>query len=232
MIRPICLNIFIAIYSFFIFLSAVLLSFFDKGGRRTRFYLGVPWAKVILWVCGIHVRVSGQEHVNPDVPTVFMCNHQSYFDIFAILAYLPSDFKFIMKQELMKIPLMGLAMRRAGHIGIRREDLREAISSLDLVADRIKSGTSVLVYPEGTRSADGKLQPFKKGGFHLAVKSGCDILPVAISNSHRIAAKGSLKINRGSFDIHFGKPISVTGYGKDNLPELIERVRSSILSHT
>ena len=82
MIRFICLNIFIAIYSFFIFLSAVLLSFFDQGGRRVRFYLGVPWAKVILWVCGIHVRVTGQEHVNPDVPTVFMCNHQSYFDIY------------------------------------------------------------------------------------------------------------------------------------------------------
>ena len=232
MIRSICLNIFITIYSLFIFLSAILLSFFDKGGKRIRFYLGVPWAKVILWACGIHVRVTGQEHVNPDVPTVFMCNHQSYFDIFAILAYLPSDFKFIMKQELMKIPLMGFAMRRAGHIGIKREDLQEAISSLDRVADRIKSGISVLVYPEGTRSADGKLQPFKKGGFHLAVKSGCDILPVAIRNSHRIATKGSLKINPGSFDIHFGRPISAKGYGKDNLPELIERVRSSILSHT
>ena len=96
--------------------------------------------------------------------------------------------------------------------------------------ERISSGTSVVVFPEGTRSIDGRLQPLKKGGFHMALKSGCDIVPVAISNSFRIVPKGSLKINRGSFDIHFGKPISIKDYGRNNMAELMDRVREAILN--
>ncbi len=230
MLRFVCLNVFIAIHSIIFCLWAILLSFFDKRGRLLRSYVNIPWSKTILWVCGIKVRAKGQENVRDDVPSVFMCNHQSYFDIFAVLAYLPADFKFIMKQELMKIPFLGLAMKRAGHIAIRRDNPREAIRSMNEVAEKIKSGTSVLVFPEGTRSVDGRLQALKKGAFHMAIKSGCDIVPVAISNSYRIVTKGSLKINKGSFDIYFGKPISVKGYERKNMPELMERVREAILS--
>jgi len=185
---------------------------------------------VALWVCGIKVRVKGQENISNDVPIVYMCNHQSYFDIFALLAYLPADFKFILKQELMKIPLLGLAMKRAGHVAIERDNPREAIRSMDMVAEKIRSGTSVLIFPEGTRSLDGRLQTLKKGGFHMALKSGCDIVPVAISNSYRIVPKGSLRINKGSFDIRFGRPISIEGYTRKNLPELMDRVREAILT--
>ena len=230
MIRFVCLNAFIAIHTVIFCLLAILLSLFDKSGKLNRFYVHIPWSRAILRVCGIKVRVKGKKNVRDDVPTVFMCNHQSYFDIFALLGYLPADFKFIMKEELMKIPLLGLAMKRAGHIGIKRENAREAIRSMDKVAERIRSGTSVVVFPEGTRSMDGRLQPLKKGGFHMALKSGCDIVPVAISNSCRIVTKGSLKINKGSFDIHFGKPISIKDYGRNNMAELMERVREAILN--
>jgi len=230
MIRFVCLNVFIVIYSIIFCLLAILLSFFDKNGRLIRYYVHIPWSRTILRVCGIKVRTKGQENIRDDVPSVFMCNHQSYFDIFAVLAYLPADFKFILKQELMKIPFLGLAMKRAGHIAIQRDNPREAIRSMNEVAEKIKSGTSVLIFPEGTRSVDGRLQKLKKGGFHMAIKSGCDIVPVAISNSNRIVTKGSLKINRGSFHIHFGKPIPIKGYERKNMPELMERVREAILS--
>jgi 1-acyl-sn-glycerol-3-phosphate acyltransferase len=230
MIRFVCLNVFIAIYSIFFCLLAILLSFFDKSGRLIRYYVHIPWSRTILRVCGIKVRTKGQENIRDNVPSVFMCNHQSYFDIFALLAYLPADFKFILKQELMKIPFLGLALKRAGHIAIPRDNPRKAIRSMNEVSEKIKSGTSVLIFPEGTRSVDGRLQTLKKGGFHMAIKSGCDIVPVAISNSYRIVTKGSLKINKGSFDIHFGEPISIKGYERKHMPDLMERVRGAILS--
>ena len=118
------------------------------------------------WICGIKVEVEGLENIESHVPRIYMTNHQSYFDIFALLAYLPVDFKFITKQELMRIPLFGFSMRRAGYIGIEREDPRKAVHSINEATEKIKGGASVVIFPEGTRSLDGRVQPFEKGGFN------------------------------------------------------------------
>ncbi|MEE4353353.1 MAG: lysophospholipid acyltransferase family protein [Desulfatiglans sp.] len=225
MVRFISLNSFIAIYSIIMCLWVILLSFFDRSGRKIHFFGAVPWAKIILWVCGIKVRAVGEANIDPLLPRIYMCNHQSYFDILALLAYLPVDFKFIMKQELMKIPLLGFCMKRAGYISISREDPRKAIKGMKEAAEKAREGISILIFPEGTRSVDGRLQDFKKGGFNLALKSGCDIVPVTIKNSYRIVPKGSLRINRGSFEIHFARPIPLGSYSKRNIVELMERVK-------
>jgi 1-acyl-sn-glycerol-3-phosphate acyltransferase len=184
---------------------------------------------MILWVCGVKVQVMGLENIKNHVPYVYMTNHQSYFDIFALLAFIPSDFKFILKQELMKIPILGFSMRKAGYISIDREDPRRAVRSLNEAARRIKSGTSVVIFPEGTRSPDGVLQPFRPGGFHLALKSGCEIVPVAIAGSFRIVPKGSLKINRGRFTLSLGKPMALDPYSKKDMGLLMNRVREAML---
>jgi 1-acyl-sn-glycerol-3-phosphate acyltransferase len=157
-----------------------------------------------------------------------MTNHQSYFDIFALLAHLPVDFKFIVKQELMRIPVFGHAMRRAGYIGIERKDPRKGVKSMREAAERIKKGASVVMFPEGTRSADGKLLPFKRGGFNLALKSGCEIVPIGIKDSYRIVPKGSLRINKGSFEMGIGNPISISGYKKKEMEQMIEKIREAI----
>ncbi len=227
-IRFFLLNAFIAVHSSALCLWGLMLSLFDRDGKRVHFYAAVPWARVILWVCGVKVRTSGLENVEPEVPRIYMTNHQSFFDIFGLLANIPVDFKFIMKQELMKIPLLGPAMRRVGYIGIEREDPRQAVKSMRQAAQRIRGGVSVVMFPEGTRSLDGRLLPFKRGGFNLALKSGCDIVPVAISGSNRIVPKGSLKINKGSFDIHIGHPISIKDYDRKNIEQLMDRVRESM----
>ena len=99
---------------------------------------------------------------------------------------------------------------------------------MDQVAAKIKSGTSVLIFPEGTRSKDGQMLPLKKGGFHMAMKSGCNIVPIGIKNSYRIVVKDSLKINKGTFSIRFGKPISISDFGKKDIPDLMKRVRQEI----
>lgn len=230
MLRFFCLNAFIAIHTIILCLWGLLLSLFDRKGRLVHFYAAVPWAKTILWVCDVRVKVNGRENVESHVPCIYLTNHQSYFDIFALLAYLPVDFKFILKQELMKIPLLSVTMRRAGYIAIDREDPRKAVKSMNEAVTKIKNGSSMVIFPEGTRSPDGKLQSFKRGGFHLALKAGCDVVPVAIINSSSIVPKGSLRINRGSFAIAIGKPISAKGYSKRDMDELMARVREAIIS--
>ncbi len=230
MIRFLCINTFIVIYSIMFCLWAILLALFTDNARRIHFWVAVPWAKVILKVCGIKVAISGKENVDPSIPRVYMVNHQSYFDIFVVLARLPVDFKFLLKEELMHIPLLGPAMKRAGYIGITRDDPRKAIKSMNLAAKRIKGGASVLIFPEGTRSVDGRLGSFKKGGFNLALKSGCDIVPVTISGTARIVSKGSLRVEKGTVGFHIGRPIALTGYSKRNIAQLMDEVHSSILA--
>ena len=230
MIRFLYLNAFIAIYTIIMCIWGVLSSVFDRSGRVVHDYTAVPWAKMILWVCGVRGRVKGLENVETNVPRIYLTNHQSYFDIFALLAYLPVDFKFILKQELMKIPLFGFAMRRARYIGIDRENPRKAVKSINEAAKRIKNGASVVLFPEGTRSTDGRLQEFKRGGFRLAIKSGCDVVPVAIIDSRHIVPKGSLRINRGTIAISIGKPISVKEYSKKEMGQLMARVREAMLT--
>jgi len=189
----------------------------------------VPWAKTILFICGVKLEVAGVENIRKDLPRIYMSNHQSYFDIFALLAGLPVDFKFILKKELMKIPIMGTAMKSAGYISLDREDSRKAIVSVNMAADRIRNGASVLIFPEGTRSEDGVVGEFKKGGFHLALKSGCEIVPVAIIKSRNVVPKGSLKVNRGTIYFRIGKAIPVTDYGKRDMNLLMEKVRSEVV---
>ena len=229
MIRFFFLNAFIAVISILFCLWGITISIFDSKGRIVHFYCASPWAKIILWVCGVRVKVTGLENIQTDRPAFYLTNHQSYFDIFALLANLPVDFKFIMKQELMRIPLLGIAMRRARYVGIERDNPREAVKSMRKAAERVKEGSSLIIFPEGTRSADGRLLPFKKGGFKLALKSGCDIVPVTIKDSHRIVTKGSLKINKGTVGLHFGKPISLKEYSSRDLKQLMDRVRDRML---
>lgn len=231
MIRVFYLNVFIGLYTIIMCVWALIVGLFDKGdGKLVHFKVAVPWARGILRVCGVKLDVSGLAGVDAGLPRIYMANHQSAFDIFALLACLPVDFKFILKKELMKIPLFGPAMKRAGYIAIDRGDPRKAVASINSAAERIQAGASVLIFPEGTRSADGRIQAFKKGGFHLAVKSRCDIVPIAIINSRNIVKKGSMKINSGRITMSIGKPLGVRDYGKRNLEQLMARVRSSMIS--
>ena len=230
MIRLICLYIFIFFLSLVFCFWSILLSFIDRTGRLSHFYCAVPWAKVIIWVCGVKGEVKGLENVDKEVPRVYVTNHQSYFDIFALFACLPANYRFILKQELMRIPLLGFTMRLAGHVALDRTDHRKAVESMNEAAEKMESGVSMLIFPEGTRSEDGKLQPFKNGGFRLALKAGFDIVPVAIINSRNIVPKGSLRINKGTFGLNVGKPISVKEYSKKEVDRLMKVVRDAILN--
>ena len=228
MVRFIFLNAFLAIYSILFCLWGIVISVGDPKGRRVHAYCAVPWAKSVLWVCGVKVRVQGLQNLEANVPRIYMVNHQSYFDIFALLANLPVQFKFVLKEELMRIPFLGPAMRKAKYVGIAREDPRKAVKSMNEAADRFREGSSILIFPEGTRSPDGQLQSFKPGGFHLALKVKGDIVPVSIVGTHRIVPKGSLRIQKGKSVMVIGKPILVQKYSKKTMDLLMEQVHGAM----
>lgn len=231
MLRFVFLNLFIALHTLVFGAYGLLLALFGGNAGFVHFYCAVPWAKTILKVCGVKVELKGALPIRGDIPRIYMANHCSYFDIFALLSALPVDFKFIVKQELMAIPIFGHAMKRAGYIGIERKDPRRALKSMHEAAERIRNGASVLIFPEGTRSDDGRLQPFKPGGFHLALKSGCDIVPVTILGSHRIVPKGSWNIRKGTIRLIVGEGVALKGQSRKNMGQVMDRVREAMVVH-
>ncbi len=228
MVRFFFLNAFLFIYSILFCLWGIAISIKDPKGRRVHAYCAVPWSKSILWVCGVKVRVRGLENLEVDVPRIYMVNHQSYFDIFTLLANLPVQFKFVLKEELMRVPFLGPAMRKAKYVGIERDDARKAVKSMNEAADRFREGASILIFPEGTRSSDGQLQAFKPGGFHLAFKVRGDIVPMSIVGTHRIVPKGSLRVQKGDVTMAIGEPILIKDYSKKTMDQLMERVHEAM----
>lgn len=189
------------------------------------------WARVLLAVTNVRVRVIGKENLSEKKPYIFMSNHQSDFDIFIVLAHLPGQFRWIAKKELFRIPVFGRAMKNAGYIEIDRQHRQRALQSLAEAARKIREGKSVMSFPEGTRSKDGAVKPFKKGMFHLALEAGVPIVPITIIGAAEIMPKRSLKINPGEITMIIAAPIAVSDYTDATRPELMERVRGIIIEN-
>lgn len=207
---------------------ALMLSLIDKKGEAVH-NIARFWAMVHLKVCGINVSVSGLHHIsNP--PYIFMCNHQSALDIYGLLKGIPVPFKWVAKQQLFSIPFLGWAMKRAGYISLDRDNPREALKAIEDAAKKIKNGVNIIVFPEGTRSSNGKLLPFKKGVFSLAIKAGVPVLPVGIKATGEFQPKDHLLPSKtGTIYINIGKPIG-TGRGAKafSKTELMDEVRGAI----
>lgn len=194
--------------------------------------LGRLWANLNLWAAGVRVRLKGFENLSSGQAYVFLSNHQSGFDILALMGKVRVQFAWLAKAELFRIPILGHAMRAAGYIPIDRTDRRKAVESLNQTAAKVQEGTSVMIFPEGTRSPDGVLQEFKKGAFLLAIKSQQLIVPIAISGSHRVLAKrGKWMVQSGVIDVTIEKPISTMGLTVKDNDALIHTVREAIRRH-
>ncbi len=191
-------------------------------------WIARAWISWCLKGCGIRVVSEGLENIDPRQPYVFMSNHQSVMDIGAIVLTIPVKWRFVAKRELAWIPLFGWALANGGHVMINRKDRTQAIRSLENAAGRIAGGTNVIVFPEGTRSRDGRLGPFKQGGFHLAIAAQVPIIPITVSGSLELTPKGSLRIESGEIKIVYGKPISTKGMKRDDRHEVAAKVREAI----
>jgi 1-acyl-sn-glycerol-3-phosphate acyltransferase len=157
-----------------------------------------------------------------------VANHQSQFDIFVLDGYFDMDFRWLAKKELFRIPLFGWAMLLAGSIPVDRSHGRQALKSLDQAAKRIAAGASVIIFPEGTRSPDGKLQPFKAGGMQLAIKSGVELVPMAIIGTHEILPKGKILSRPGQVLIRVGEPVASRDFTTKQKQELAELLHDRV----
>ncbi len=196
--------------------------------QRLGFYAGVVWARSLNWATWVRVRVAGRELVQPRQSYVIMSNHQGAYDILALYGFLNLQFRWVMKQELRRVPFLGWGCAAIGHIFVDRGNSSRAIASLETAKRRLAGGVSVLFFPEGTRSDDGRLLPFKKGGFAMARQLNLPILPVSIAGSWRILPKACLFPRPGTVRVRFHAPIDPHDFPETE--ELIGRVRAAIES--
>jgi len=207
---------------------ACLVGLLERSGESVM-WVGRQWLRGCVWACGIRIDVEGGEHIDPDQPYVLMSNHQSAFDIAAIAVSLPVSWRFVAKRELTRIPLFGWSLALGGHVLIDRQNREAAVASLRRAAERVRAGTTVIVFPEGTRSVSGALGEFKSGGFHLALDARVPILPATVSGSARITPRRSLRIESGRILIRYGKPVPTEGLSLEDRGALKDRVRERIL---
>ena len=161
---------------------------------------------------------------------IYIANHQSNVDIWVLARVMPFGTRFVAKQELFRIPVLGPAMTAAGFIRINRSNRAEAIRSLTRAAESIRGGRPLILFPEGTRSKDGKLQPFKKGAFHLATQAGVPVVPVIIRGTFEIMPPGSIRIRSGPVEVFFERPIDLSEMESDRPRDLLNAVQAVIAS--
>lgn len=188
------------------------------------------WSRLVLRTYRVRYRASFPPAFDSSCPSVYMANHESLFDIPALVLAMPSDFRMVAKRELLLIPIFGWALWLAGFIFIDRSDREKAIRKLDRTVGLIRRGRSVVVFAEGTRSADGRLLPFKKGGFVLALQAGVPIVPVAIRGGREVLPKGSLRARPGTIEVVFRTPVPTTTYSLHSKEALIAAVRERIVA--
>jgi 1-acyl-sn-glycerol-3-phosphate acyltransferase len=204
---------------------------FDRKGD---FFRWCPWmwSKCILWTFGIKVNVKGLENIDQNKPYIFVSNHASMADIPTVMVALNGKVNIVFKKELTWVPIWGWALRYGPFIMIDRSNPRDAMASIERAVQTIRRGQSVILFPEGTRTNNGKLQPFKRGAFSLAAKSGVPVVPMTINNTYGIMPKGSLNVKKADISVVLEKPILTVGLeSKVDELELIEQVHKAIEKH-
>ena len=187
------------------------------------------WARLLLSCSGTRVVLENEEAIDPDRPQILVANHVSWFDVLALAAWVPGRYLFVAKRELERIPLFAHAIRACGHIFIDRQDRNRAVESLETARSRLEEeNPTIIMFPEGTRSPTGTLQPFKKGAFVLAIQTGVDVVPAAIFGSRDVMKKGSLLIHPGTVRVCFGEPIGVEGLEFEDRNELTARAHGAV----
>ena len=214
-------------------LAVAIIAFgpFDPHGKRV-YHINQFWTWLILRMGGISLNVRGLENLESGEQYVFMVNHQSNVDIPVLVQSLARfQLRWIAKKELLRVPFFGWAMWATKHITVDRSDPLDAVKSLERARERLDAGISIVVFPEGTRSRDGCLLPFKKGGFLLAAKTRTKIVPVTIVGSASLLPAGAWRLRPGTIEVFVDRPIMTESYRIGKLRSLTEQVRQVIAAH-
>lgn len=217
----------IALYTIVLGSAAMVAVVIPPRGRWFR-PLALTWSWLVCRTCGVRVDVMRDPGNDPGRPAVYIANHQSLLDIPALILAMPVDVRIVAKRELVFIPLFGWALWLAGFVFVDRRDRPRAIQSLDRAVDRLRAGQSITIFAEGTRSPDGRLQVFKKGGFILAQQAGVPIVPVAIRGGHGILPKNSLRLRPGRMEVVFAPPVPTDPPPPGGLDALMGLVRDRL----
>jgi 1-acyl-sn-glycerol-3-phosphate acyltransferase len=194
-----------------------------EGPRSIYAWATRTWSRALINAAGVRVRLHNPERVSREMGTVYVSNHVSWFDVFALSSMLPR-YSFIAKSELRRIPLFGFGAEAAGIVFLDRDNRKAAFESYKLAAKEVQRGRSMVVYPEGTRGRDYHLRPFKKGPFVLAIASQSPIVPTIVHGAREVMAKGSLRIRPGVVDVHFLEPIETRGLDYEDRADLMTKV--------
>ena len=209
---------------------SLIVSFFDQTGK-VQIRVARAWARTLLAAGGIKVCVEGLEQIDPEASYVFISNHSSYMDTPVALAHIPAQFRFLAKRGLFQIPFLGQHLGRAGHIPVPREDPRAAVKVMQTAAETIqKKKISLLIFPEGGRSHDGQLRPFKEGGAYIAIRAGVPVVPLAMIGTRKVLPYGAGIVQPGQVKLRILKPIETHQLSLKDRGALTANLRTLILS--
>jgi 1-acyl-sn-glycerol-3-phosphate acyltransferase len=212
---------------FFGIISVIVSLFETTGAMQVR--VARAWGKALLAVSGVRVHVEGLEQIDPTASYVFAANHQSYMDTPVALANIPAQFRFLAKRGLFQIPLLGTHLSRAGHIPVPREDPRAAVKTLQLAAEKIqKLKISLLIFPEGGRSPEGKLAPFKEGAAYIAIRAGVPVVPLVLMGTRNSLPYGGGVVQSAAVTLRVLKPIETAGLTLKDRSKLTTEVHALI----
>lgn len=223
---------FIAAGSTFYYGMSVILSRLSRSERwmRRANRATAEWSSAVLRGAGVRTVLENAQHLGNGRGQVLVCNHQSWFDVFALSASLPVEFSFVGKKELSRVPVLGQAWEKVGHVAIDRSDRKSAIESLKRVEEQFRAGRTIIMFPEGTRSPTGELARFKKGAFVMAIKCQVPVVPVAVSGTGAIMSKGDWVIEPGTATIRVGSPISTRGLTQRDRNRLTRDARAAVVA--
>lgn len=226
MIRTGIVAAFLGIYTLILGPPFILLALLTRSADCL-YWVGVKGLVFITWVVGLRVQAEGLENIPPGA-CLFAANHTSNADACAIVTVMPRRIAVFGRKSLFDIPIVGYAFHLAHFVPVDRGNRESALQSVEQAVGYIKEGSSFLAYPEGTRSADGKLREFKKGSFVMAIKAGIPVVPVACAGAHRVMKKKSLVIHPGKVLVRFGRPIDASIYTVEQRGDLAVRVHEAV----
>ncbi|HSN90948.1 MAG TPA: lysophospholipid acyltransferase family protein [Anaeromyxobacteraceae bacterium] len=225
-VRGIAVAVYAALSMAFFFFLSLPVMIVTGSGELPIWLARKAWSRSCLWLAGVRIE-QGRSRPLPPGPAIYASNHESALDIWALFRVLPAGVRFVAKEELFRIPVFGWYLRLGGHVPVDRHRRARAVSSLHRAAEAVRSGTSLIVFPEGTRSLDGRIHPFKKGPFALAMEAGVPVVPIAISGSGRITPKKVLSVRPGKIRMAVGEPFD-PGQAADRT-DLLRTVRRRII---
>lgn len=200
------------------------------GSRFWGYYPPKWWSKLTCWLALCRVKTSGHENLDPKQSYIFVANHQSAFDVFLVYGFLNQNIKWMQKQSLRKIPFVGFASEKAGHVFVDNTNLKTRAASLKKAEEQIVDGVSMIIFPEGARSRNGKLGRFKRGAYLVAHDMKLPVVPLTVNGAFDVMKRDSLRLTPGKMELVIHKPIPTDSLSEVNISGLVEETREIIHS--